>query len=392
MSTSFEFATAARIIFGNGAARQIASAAQQMGRRALIVTGRTSERSKQLRTELSAAGLSSCTFAVDGEPTVDLVRRGVELARQERCDAVISLGGGSVIDAGKAIAALLTNPGELLDYLEVVGKGNPLQNPGVPFIAAPTTAGTGTEVTRNAVLGVPDKGFKVSLRSPLLLARLAVVDPELTLGLPPAITARTGLDALTQLIEPYVSIRSNPMTDGFCTQGIPLAARSLRRAFHQGNDGEARRDMSLAALFSGLALANAGLGVVHGFAAPVGGRFPAPHGAVCAAILPHGMEINLRALRSRAPQDDALRRYEHVARMLTARDDARAEDGIQWVRETCHELGIPPLKAYGMQEKDVLPLVAEAARASSMKANPLPLTPEELAEVLRRALEGKSDE
>src|SRR5208337_773921 len=224
--------------------------------------------------------------------------------------------------------------------------------------------------------------------SPLLLPRLAMVDPELTLGLPPAVTARTGLDALTQLIEAYVSIRSNPLTDGFCVQGIPLAARSLRRAFHQGNDPEARRNMSLAALFSGLALANAGLGVVHGFAAPLGGRFPAPHGAICAASLPYGMEMNLRALRARAPQSAALRRYREVARMLTGRGDATAEDGITWTREICQELEIPPLKTYGMREEDVPALVAEAAKASSMKGNPLVLTPEELEEVLLRSLEG----
>src|SRR5208337_2266718 len=296
-----------------------------------------------------------------------LIARGLEQARGKHCDVVIALGGGSVIDTGKAIAALLTNPGELMDYLEVVGKGKALQNPAAPFIAVPTTAGTGAEVTRNAVLGVPERRVKVSLRSPWLLPRLAVVDPELTYGLPPAITAHTGLDALTQLIEAYVSIRANPMTDGFCAQGIPLAARSLRRAFYEGDDPEARRDMSLAALFSGLALANAGLGVVHGFAAPLGGRFPAPHGAICAAILPHGMEMNLRALRVRAPQSDALRRYQEVARMLTGRDDASAEDGILWTREICQELEIAPLKAYGMSEEDVPKLTLDAAKASSMK-------------------------
>ncbi len=388
MSISFEFATATRILFGQGAVRQLVSAAQQMGRRALVATGATRDRFKPLCAQLSTAGVSTCSFTVAGEPTTELVRRGVELARQEQCDVVISLGGGSVIDAGKAIAALLTNPGELMEYLEVVGKGNPLRNPAAPFIAAPTTAGTGSEVTRNAVLGVPERQVKVSLRSPLLLPRLAVVDPELTLGLPPAVTARTGLDALTQLIEAYVSIRSNPMTDGFCMQGIRLAARSLGRAYHQGQDLDARCDMSLAALFSGLALANAGLGVVHGFAAPVGGRFPAPHGGVCAAILPYGMEVNVRALRARAPQNDALRRYQQVAQMLTGRVDAGPDDGVKWVRDICRELEIPPLEAYGMGAPDVPTLVAEAAKASSMKGNPLVLTPEELAEILTRAAEG----
>ena len=239
---AFEFATATRIIFGDGAIQQVAPAAKQWGRRVLVVTGRSTERAERLRKDLEAGGVQSFDFAVEGEPTVDLIARGLDQARAEDCDVVIALGGGSVIDAGKAIAGLLTNPGEVLDYLEVVGKGNALQNPAAPFIAVPTTAGTGSEVTRNAVLGVPARQVKVSLRSPFLLPRLAVVDPELTLDLPPAITARTGLDALTQLIEAYVSIRANPMTDGFCVQGIPLAARSLRRAFHHGRrPGSAQR-------------------------------------------------------------------------------------------------------------------------------------------------------
>jgi len=383
---SFEFATAAHIVFGEGSLRQVAPAAKQWGSRALLVTSRAPGRADQLRSDLEAGRAQCSTFVVEDEPTVDLIARGLEQARERQCDVVLAMGGGSVIDAGKAIAVLLTNPGDVMDYLDVVGKGNALQNPAAPFIAVPTTAGTGSEVTRNAVLGVPERQVKVSLRSPWLLPRLAVVDPELTLSLPPAITARTGLDALAQLIEAYVSIRSNPVTDGFCVQGIPLAARSLRRAFHQGHDREARHDMSLAALFSGLALANAGLGVIHGFAAPFGGRFPAPHGAICAAILPYGMEMNLRALRARAPQSVALRRYQEVASMLTGRGDASAEDGIAWTREICRELEIPPLKAYGIGEQHVPDLIAEAARASSMKANPLPLTPEELAEVLELSI------
>ena len=387
----FEFATATRIVFGEGAVREVAPAAKQMGRRALLVTGRGQERPERLSAELKAAGVVCNTFATDGEPTINLVRRGAEYARNEQCDVLIAFGGGSAIDAGKAIAALLTNPGDLMDYLEVVGGGKPMQSPAAPLMTVPTTAGTGSEVTRNAVLGVTERRVKVSLRSPLMLPRLAVVDPELTLGLPPAVTARTGLDALTQLIEAYVSIRANPLTDGFCVEGIRRAARSLRRAFHEGHDLEARRDMSLAALLSGLALANGGLGVVHGFAGPLGGRFPAPHGAICAALLPHGMEINLRALRARAPESQALRRYGEVARILTGRPDVPAEEGIAWARETCRELEIPSLSAYGMSEQDVPALIAAAAQASSMKGNPLVLAPEELREVLLRSMKG-SDE
>ncbi len=384
---SFEFATAARIVFGAGTVQQVAPAAAQWGRRALVVTGRTPEFGSRLRADLEASRTQTVAFAVSGEPTVELVARGVEEARRERCDVVIAVGGGSVIDTGKAIAGLLTNPGDVMAYLEVVGEGKQLQHPAAPFIAVPTTAGTGSEVTRNAVLGVPG-GIKVSLRSPFLLPRLAVVDPQLTLGLPPTVTAFTGLDALTQLIEAYVSIRANPLTDGLCIQGIQLVARSLRRAFHHGEQAEPRHDMALAALLSGIVLANAGLGVVHGFAAPVGGRFKAPHGAICAAMLPSGMEGNLRALRARDSQSMALRRYEEVARLLTGRPTATADDGVAWARDICAEFAIPPLAVYGVSEPDVAGLVEASAKTSSMKGNPLALTPEELRAVLLQSIKG----
>ena len=213
--------------------------------------------------------------------------------------------------------------GELLDYVEIIGRGQALTKPSAPFIAIPTTAGTGSEVTRNAVLASPEHRVKVSLRSPLMLARVALVDPELTYDLPPALTASTGLDALTQLIEPFVCLRANPMTDGLCVEGMRRAARSLRVAFTDGQNKSAREDMAVASLFGGLALANAGLGAVHGFAGPIGGMFPAPHGAVCAALLPHVMTANIRALRQRAPGSEALRRYDKVARLLTGSTQQR---------------------------------------------------------------------
>ena len=373
----FEFATATRIVFGEGAFGEVPAAARAMGTRALLVTGRSPAR---------AALPAAATFAVEGEPTVDVVRRGVEAAREAGADLVIALGGGSVIDAGKAIAALAANGGDVLDYLEVIGKAQPLTRPSVPFIAIPTTAGTGSEVTRNAVLASPEHRVKASLRGPFLLPRLAVVDPELTYGLPPSITASTGLDALTQVIEPYVSVRANPMTDALCLQGMRRAAGALLRAWRDGGDREARRDMALASLFGGLALANAGLGAVHGFAAPVGGMFPAPHGAVCAALLPHAMEINIRAMRARAATGDALARYTEVARTLTGKAEAHAEDGAAWVGHLCRELEVPPLATYGVGSKDVPALVEKAALASSMKGNPIALTPEEMAEVVGAAL------
>jgi alcohol dehydrogenase class IV len=382
----FDFATATRIVFGPGVAREVAPAAKEMGRRALLVIGCPPERAAWLSDAMKREGIGCINWAVQAEPSVDLVGQGVELARREECDLVIACGGGSAIDAGKAVAALLTNGGELGDYLEVIGKGQPLCHPSVPFIAIPTTAGTGSEVTRNAVLASPKHRVKVSLRSPLMLARLAVVDPELTLELPPGLTASTGLDALTQLIEPYVSIRANPLTDGFCLEGLRCVSRSLRRAYHCGRDITAREDMLLASLLGGLALANAGLGVVHGFAAPLGGMFDAPHGAVCAALLPHGMAVNIRAARARAPEGETLRRYETVARLLTGKPDAAAEEGVEWVRHLCQELQIPPLSSYGIEERDVPTLVENASKASSTKGNPIALTMDERREVLTRAL------
>src|SRR5215469_229016 len=377
----FEFATAARVIFGEGKAAVLPEIARSFGARAMVVTGASAERAASLVSALSAQ-----TFAVSGEPTVDLVREGARRAREAGCDVVISVGGGSVIDAGKAVAALATNGGEPLDFLEVVGKGRAIAEMPLPFIAVPTTAGTGSEVTRNAVLGSTERGVKASLRSPMLLPRVALVDPEWTYGLPPAVTASTGLDALTQLIEPYVSARANPLTDAICVAGMERAAGALRRAYRDGADRDARRDMALASLFGGLALANSGLGVVHGFASPLGGGWKAPHGALCAALLPHGIAANVAALRARAPEHPALKRFAVVARLLTGRKDARAEDGIEWVRALCAELNIPALEAWGISETDLPGVVEEAARASSMKANPLRLTSEELMGVARAAL------
>ncbi len=369
----FEFATATRVIFGEGAAATLPELARRFGTRPLVVTGASPDRSASLVSALSAE-----TFAVPGEPTVDLVREGARRVQNADCDVVISIGGGSVIDAGKAIATVATNGGEPLDFLEVVGKGCAIEVPPLPFLAVPTTAGTGSEVTRNAVLGSTEHGVKASLRSPMMLPRVALVDPELTYGLPPAVTAYTGLDALTQLVEPYVSVRANPLMDAICVDGIRHVAGALRRAYHNGTDRDARCDMALASLFGGLALANAGLGVVHGFAAPLGGSWKAPHGALCAALLPHGMAANVAALRARAPQHPALERYTAIARLLTGLNEASAEDGIDWVRALCVELNVPPLRAWGITEADLPGVVEKAARASSMQANPLLLTGEEL--------------
>ena len=383
---NFEFATATRIIFGAGAASQAGAAVKPCGQHALVVTGSNPQRAESLLASLSVSGIRSVTFPVAGEPEISTIESGVTFAKSQSCDLVISFGGGSVIDAGKAIAAMMTNEGELLDYLEIIGRGQALKKGSAPFIAIPTTAGTGAEVTRNAVLGSPEHKLKVSLRSPQMLPRVAIVDPELTRDLPPALTASTGLDALTQLIEPFVCLRANPMTDGFCIEGIRRAARSLREAVFNGQNKSAREDMALAGLFGGLALANAGLGAVHGFAGPIGGMLPAPHGAVCATLLPHVMAANLHALRTREPHSEALARYDSIATLLTGDPHATPEAGVDWVRKLVADLPVSKLGAYGLREEHVAELVGKAQNASSMKANPIVLTPEELAQTLRQAL------
>jgi len=260
--------------------------------------------------------------------------------------------------------------------------GLPLQRRPLPCIAIPTTAGTGSEVTRNAVLASPEHGVKASLRHPWMLPEAALVDPELTLGLPPALTASTGLDALTQLIEPFLSLRANPLTDALCLEGLRRAAGALERAWSRGDDLDARTDMALASLFGGLALANAGLGAVHGLAAPLGGLAPIPHGAACAILLPGVLAANLRAGAPGTPLRD---RADQLARLLTGDGAARGEDGVAWVAALVARLGIPRLAHYGVTPVQ-LDLVAERAlAASSMKANPVPLDRESLAGILAGA-------
>ena len=380
----FEFATAARIIFGHGSIQEVAPLAAGTGSCAFVVTGRTGARAEQLLEQLKKQGIRSVTFNVPGEPTVAMAKAGVKQAREAKSDLVIAIGGGSVLDTGKAIAAMLTNSGELEDYLEVVGRGKPLSRSPVPNIAIPTTAGTGAEVTRNAVLGLPEYGVKVSMRSPMMLPRVAVVDPLLTHSMPPSVTASTGLDALTQLMEAYVTDKANPLTDCICREGVKRVGRSLRGAYEDGSNRAAREDMALASLFSGLALANAKLGAVHGIAGPLGGMISAPHGAICARLLPYVMQENVQALQRREADSPALARYDEIARLLTGTATARAVDGIAWVQGLCEAFNVPPLAEFGLKEQDFPTVVAKAQKSSSMKGNPVALTDHELMEILKK--------
>lgn len=369
-----------------GSAAQLGKLAQEFGRYAFVVTSGSEKRAAPVYAALDAAGIAHSSFPITQEPTIAVAQAGVAALHAAGADFVIGFGGGAALDAGKAIAALATNPGDPLDYLEVIGRGQPLMVDPLPYLAIPTTAGTGAEVTRNAVLASPEHAVKVSLRSPKMLPRLALVDPELMLSLPPAITASTGMDALTQVLEPFVSGAANPMTDALCREGLARAARSLRTAYHDGANAAAREDLALAALLGGLALANARLGAVHGFAAPIGGMYDAPHGAVCAALLAPVMAANLRALAERAPQHPAWTRYAEIARIVTGEAQASAEDGVRWVADLAQELKIPGLSAYGIAVSALDEIAGKAAQASSMKGNPIELTHAELVAILRAAL------
>lgn len=339
---TFEFATARRILFGPG---RLADVRPLVNGRPLVVLGGSD--AARRRAEPLLRQLDACaTFSVTGEPTLQTARDALACAQAEHCDSVISFGGGSVIDTGKAVAMLLTNGGDPLDYAEVIGRGLPVSQPSAPFIAIPTTAGTGAEATRNAVLGSPEHHVKVSLRSPWMLPAVAVVDPTVMVATP-----ESRLDALTQLIEPFVSCRANPFTDMLCREGMDRAVRATVE------------DAALAALYSGMALANAGLGAVHGLAGPLGGMYHAPHGALCAALLPAVFEMNERLAPNRE-------RFAEVRRRV---GDLTLGQKVRRLRD----LGVRTAE---------FPVIIEKAKAtSSMKANPVILSDVQLREILERA-------
>lgn len=383
---NFEFVTAAQIVFGAGKASGLPGYVGKYtapGGRVLVALGAQTGRTQALIASLKQEGFAVETLRVSGEPSVEQISSALPLARS--CAVLIGLGGGAAIDTAKALAALAPNPGDPLDYLEVVGRGQPLSQSSLPWIALPTTAGAGAEVTRNAVLSVPAQGVKVSLRSPSMLARLALVDPELTYGLPPEITAAGGLDALTQLIEPFLSNAANPLTDALCRDGIRRISTALDAAYH-ADDPDARQQMALAALFGGLALANARLGAVHGLAGVLGGYLNAPHGALCAALLPHVLHANFLALLSRQPGNPVLARFSELAFLLSGQQDASARQGIRYLQSLVTDMGIPGLAKFGLTTADLPALAGKAQKASSMQGNPIRLAEAELIVVLENAL------
>jgi alcohol dehydrogenase class IV len=380
---AFEFATAGRVIVGVGRAAELPSVLAGLGSRALVCTGANPARHGEL---LDRLGMPAAVFPVAGEPTVELARAATAAAREHGADVVAAIGGGSVIDTGKAVAMLLGNGGDPLDYLEVIGSGQKITRPAVPCVAVPTTAGTGAEVTANAVLAAPEHRVKASLRSALMIPRVALVDPGLTASCPPAVTAASGLDALTQCLEPYVSVKANPLTDGLAREGLRRAAAGLRAAYADGSDPEARADMAVCSLLGGMSLANAKLGAVHGLAGVVGGTADVPHGVACAALLAPVIEANVLALRAGPPGHPALDRYAQVAGLLTGRTSASIEDGIAWIRETLALLRIPGLGEFGIGPQHADDVAVKALRSSSMQGNPVALSTGDLRAVLLRAI------
>lgn len=383
----FEFFMPGRIVVERGGVSRLGEFVGLLGTKVLVV-----HNGPALLDRIGKAlgAISFDVYRQKGEPTVESVSEALALARRCGCDVLVGVGGGSAIDTAKATAGLLGNGGEPLDYMEVVGRGKKIVRPSYPWIAVPTTAGTGAEATRNAVIGYHEKQFKASIRSELMLPRLALLDAELAVGVPRHVTAASGADALCQVIESYTSANANPIADGLALEGIARAGRSLRRAYDNGADLDAREDMAITALLSGITLTNAGLGAVHGFAAPLGGSFTVPHGVVCAALLPHVIRMNVRALRLRQPQSAVLGKYAAVGRALSGQrelsDDQAVDAAVAFVEELTAYMQIPRLREFGITEAAVSAMVELAKKASSMRYNPVVLTDEELVAVLRAAV------
>jgi len=392
---AFSISALPGIVFGDGVRRRLPELAATFGRRVLLVTGAASFTQSaawpELLASLQAQGLSHAHVRVSGEPSPQLADALAQQFRGENMDVVIGIGGGSVLDAAKAVAGLLRVNNSVMDFLEGVGPELPYPGPATPFIAVPTSAGTGSEATKNAVLSVQGKnGFKKSFRHETLVPRYAVIDPELLATCPQTLIAADGMDALTQLLESYVSLKANPFTDALALSGI-TAVRDALLPWYMGEGDLAahRRAMAYAALLSGITLAQVGLGSVHGLAAPLGAFFPIPHGVVCGTLVANCSEMNVRAMRQREPLNPALDKYAVLGRLLIRQtelsDDAACQALIDLLLQWTTDLQLPLLSAYGMQAADI-PRVVANCRGSSMKTNPISLNDDEVAEILEERL------
>jgi len=379
MTTPFDLVQPRRVLFGRERIRGIGDVVREHGNRCWVVTGSRPERASVVSDALVRAQVPHEIWCASGEPTFDSVRDAAEAARAFAPDVVVAMGGGSVIDTAKAVAMLLTNGGDPLDYAEVVGDGKPVTRVSIPMIAIPTTAGTGTEATRNAVLKHTEKLVKVSLRSRWMMPEVVILDPFAMRGVPAHVAAASGMDALCQLIEAFVSCRANVWTDALCREGIPMAAEALPKVCRDPEDQDARAGMLLAACWSGVALANAGLGAVHGFAAVAGGVSDVPHGLICARLLALVCRANIEALERIPDSSKGLDKYRELAVLLTGNPHAKPLDGVAIIEELRDRL---PLATGGiMATVPVEQVVSGAQRASSMKGNPVVLPGEVLTAI-----------
>jgi alcohol dehydrogenase len=392
---AFELARLPAVSFGEGALNRVPEIASSLGTRMLLITGVASFRSSRhwpvFSSSLEKHGVTWDSCVIDGEPSPERVDEIVRKFGATGIELVVGIGGGSVLDAAKAVAALLVTGNSVMDHLEGVGAGVPYQGPALPWVAVPTTAGTGSEATKNAVLSARGKeGFKKSFRHEALVARHAVLDPLLLESCPPALVAADGMDALTQLIESFLSTRRSPFTDALTLSALEAARDGLLPWYEERDDVAAARErMAYAAWISGVALAQTGLGAVHGLASPLGALFPVPHGVVCGTLVAAATQVNLAALRERRPDDLALGRYARVHAVLSGSDQVDAEDGpealVELLREWTQRLDLPRLRGFGVKGSDVERIV-QHSRGSSMRTNPIELTDAEIAAILRERL------
>jgi alcohol dehydrogenase class IV len=386
MIAPFNIASTPNLHFGIGKISVLSSLVKTYGKNVLLVTGKSSfadsTTGKEIFDKLHAE-FKVHTYKISSEPSPSTVDEAVKRFHSENIDVVIGIGGGSVLDGAKAVSAMLPLNDSVKYYLEGVGTKN---HPGkkIPFIAVPTTSGTGSEATKNAVISaVSEHGYKKSLRHHHFVPDHAILDPALTLNTPPHITAYTGMDAFTQLLEAYVSTASNSFTDALALEGLKFVSRSLEQSFINGNNIEARSEMSLAAYYSGIVLANAGLGVVHGFASPIGGYFPIPHGVVCSRLMAPANEITIQKLLKEDADHPALKKFAAVGKMFS-KDSAKSDDYyvtalIEKIKSLTTTLKIPSLKIDSKNFQKVI-------EGTDNKNNPVKLDQEELYQVLLKAV------
>ncbi len=378
----FSLTAPAKLEFGRGKAALVAPAAVKMGQRVLLVRGRSAVWADTLHADLTVAGCTVTVVYGQGEPDLPLVLDLLGQVRGQGADVVIGVGGGSVLDLAKALAALVPAPADPMRYLEVVGEGKPLEAAPLPFIAVPTTAGTGAEVTKNAVIGIPEHSRKVSLRDDRMMARLAVVDPALTDGCPRGVTLASGLDAVVQVIEPYLSCKATVLTDALCRDAIPRGLSALNRLM-QGEDPQARDDMALCSLYGGLALANAGLGAVHGVAGILGGVTGWPHGLICGRFLVPVLRDHATAPDLPLDTENRLQEVRQwIADAMGGSPDLAFETLENWIEDA----GLPRFSTMGGSQTDEIFIANGAAVSSSMKGNPVVVPADRLAKLVKTVL------